>query len=331
MPHEIYIDTETAQASMVYVGEAPWHGLGTKLDRPATAARAIEAAKLDWKVVKKPLVAVGDDATTPVPDRFAVVRQDRWGKPSCPVLGIVGRDYQPLQNREAFEFFDPIAGKGAAIYHTAGALGNGERVWILARLPEDIRIIGDDIAEKYLLLSNSHDGLSSVQIKFTPVRVVCQNTLTMALRQGPTVRVIHTKDIHERLRNAERMLRLVHGRYDEIEEAFQAMTTIQMNSDRLAQYLRGVFPDPRDGEDETARKRMRVHRQWAEYFFVQGKGNQVQGVKGSLWAAYNGIAEYLDHRGAYQLPDRRLNSAWFGGGYLAKARAFMVAQEQLRA
>jgi phage/plasmid-like protein (TIGR03299 family) len=186
-----------------------------------------------------------------IPDKFAVVRQDLWGTPECSVLGVVGRDYTPLQNREAFGFFDHIVGKDAAIYHTAGALGQGERVWILAKLPTEIEVARDDISDKFLLLSNSHDGNSSVQIKFTPIRVVCQNTLTMALSQGPTLHVAHMKDIHRRLLEAERTLGLINRRFDEIEEEFQELVKMQLNQARLAEYLQRVFPDPQDEEDEN--------------------------------------------------------------------------------
>jgi phage/plasmid-like protein (TIGR03299 family) len=333
------LEIRNGKASMFYVGGAPWHGLGTKLDRPATAAEAIEVAHLDWDVDKKPLVVVQPpsvrslahkDVLLPVRDKYAVVRQDLWGKPECPVLGIVGRDYTPLQNRETFEFFDPIVGKDAAIYHTAGALGNGERIWILAKLPEEIRVKGDDVAGKYLLLSNSHDGNSSVQIKFTPIRVVCQNTLTQALSQGPTLRVAHTQDIHRRLREAERNLGLINRRFEEIEEEFQEMVRVQLNSSRLEEYLGLVFPEPEDEENEKARNRVRRDRGWAEYFFANGKGNHLEGVRGTLWAAYDGVAEYIDHRTTTQTDDRRLSSVWFGDGYLAKARASRVAEGKMQ-
>ena len=168
---------------MFYINEVPWHGLGTRLDKPATAQEAITAAKLDWQIKKLPLFA--GSKRIPVPDRFAVVRKSGNLIPEpirCWVSSATNT--RPCKISEAFAFFDPIVGQDAAIYHTAGALGNGERVWIWQNFPVTFDVVGDDITEKYLLLSNSHDGKSSVTIKFTPVRVVCQNTLTLALNDG---------------------------------------------------------------------------------------------------------------------------------------------------
>ena len=154
MSHNLMI--QNGEASMMYVGGVPWHGLGTALDKPATAEEAIQAARLDWTVKKLPLYASDGDNSLlrlPVPDKYAVAREN-----SLDVLGVVGSSYTTVQNREAFAFFDPIVGKQAAVYHTAGALGKGERVWILAKLPDSIRVVGDDITDKFLLLTNSHDG-----------------------------------------------------------------------------------------------------------------------------------------------------------------------------
>src|SRR5205807_7988364 len=128
--------------------------LGTVRWRPAGAAVGIDAANLGWSVVKKPLFA-GANEYRRVPDYFSMVREDDWNSNKSTILGIVSKGYTPLQNREAFTFFDPIIGQNAAVYHTAGALGKGERVWILSKLPGEIRVIGDDITHKYLLLSNS--------------------------------------------------------------------------------------------------------------------------------------------------------------------------------
>jgi len=328
MPHNL--SERDGNAAVMVVGEPAWHRLGTVLDGPATAEEAIQAAQLDWEVMKQPLFA-GQQRHS-VPDYYAIVRGDDWAKHKATVLGMVRGNYMPVQNREAFKFFDPIVGEGAAAYHTAGALGEGERVWIMARLPEDIRVIGDDIANKYLLLSNSHNGNSAVQIKFTPIRVVCENTLTMALSQGPTLRVPHTKDVHQRLRIAATMLNAIKIRFGELEDAFKRMATVQISSDRLQQYLVQVFPDPRRREDEARYNRAlaqaRTDRASAEHLFSMGRGNAQRGVAGTLWAAYNGVTEYVDQRKySKSTDDRRLEAIWFGDGYSIKARAFATAEK----
>jgi len=316
---------QNGQASMFYINEVPWHGLGTKLDKPATAQEAIEAAKLDWKVVKLPLFA--GSKRIPVPDRFAVVR--RTGdliQKTDPVLGVVSNEYTPLQNRQAFSFFDPIVGQNAAIYHTAGALGQGERVWILAKLPGHIRVAKDDITEKYLLLSNSHNGKSSVQIKFTPVRVVCQNTLTLALNEGSVWRVVHHADVRSKLEQAHQMLGLINERFDDMEQSFQAMSRVKMNTNRLTEYLATVYPDSKEPDKMVLVQR---DRNWSEFFFDQGRGNRMPGVAGTLWAALNGVTEWQDHRKSRQNENQRLATTWFGGSYQTKARAFTVAQDKM--
>jgi hypothetical protein len=140
MPHQIN--------SMFYNGEVPWHKLGTRLDHPATAEEAIQAAGLDYTVAKRPMKAIiHGHRYSDVPDHFATVRMDTGD-----VLGVVGNRYQPIQNQTALSFFDPLVGADEAVYETAGALGKGERIWILAKLPGYIKVRGKDIVNKYLLL-----------------------------------------------------------------------------------------------------------------------------------------------------------------------------------
>jgi phage/plasmid-like protein (TIGR03299 family) len=313
---------QNGRAQMFYVEEVPWHGLGTKLDKPATAREAIQAANLDWQVAKVPLFA--GSKRIPVPNKFATVRKtSNILSKSDPALGVVGANYCPLQNRDAFSFFDPIVGEDAAIYHAAGALGKGERIWVLAKLPDYIRVVGDDIAEKYLLLSNSHDGKSSVQIKFTPVRVVCQNTLTMALNDGNSSwRVVHHQGIHQRIKQAHEMLGLIKSKFNDLEASFKQMARVKMDKNRLTQYLAQVYPDPKE---ENKIEMVRRDRGWSEYFFNEGRGNRMPGVAGTLWAAFNGVTEWLDHRKSRQNENQRLNSVWLGESARIKNRAFEVA------
>jgi phage/plasmid-like protein (TIGR03299 family) len=319
------LSSHEGKVEMMYVREEPWHRLGTKLSEPATAAEAIEAAHLGWEVKKVPIYVKTLRRHQQIPNRFGIVRGDQITKSGAPVLGIVGAKYRPLQNRIAFEWFDGIVGAGAAIYHTAGALGHGERVWILAKLPGEIKVVGDDITDKYLLLSNSHDGESSVQVKFTPVRVVCKNTLTMALSQGPTLRISHTPSLHQRMADAKKNLGIIDRRYERMQADFQALAGVRMDRVKLAKYLSLVFPDAKDTEDERAKQRVTECRRACGELFENGRGNKLPGVSGTLWAAYNGIAEYVDFGPTSRSPSQRLESIWFGAGYLTKAKAFKVA------
>jgi phage/plasmid-like protein (TIGR03299 family) len=323
------IATIQGKPAIAYYGETPWHGLGQVLQKPATAAEAIAAAQLDWDVTKVPLHFRYGGSYLPVPNRYGIVRADRLPQTGLPpVLGIVGKEYRPLQNREAFAWFDPIVGEGAAIYHTAGALGDGERVWLLAKLPGELQVIGDDSADKFLLLSNSHDGSSSVQIKFTPVRVVCQNTLTMALRGGSCLNVPHTRALADRLKAARDTLGIINRRFEDITADFRSMAFSPVSSARLAGYLAEVFPEPAREEDDRARSRVKQARQESARLFEEGKGNAAPGVRGTLWAAYNGVAEFVDYAIRYRNADCRLDAVWFGSGYLSKARAFRLATDK---
>ena len=154
-------------------GPSPWHNLGIPLNHPATAREAIEIAGLDYTVVKRPL----ESSTGTKKDSFVTVRTDTGD-----VLGTVGQIYEPVQNRDAFGFFDTLVSEHKAVYETAGVNGLGERIWILAKLPGYIMVHGNDIVNKYLLLINSHDGSLPVRVKVMPIRVVCNNTLTSDFR-----------------------------------------------------------------------------------------------------------------------------------------------------
>jgi phage/plasmid-like protein (TIGR03299 family) len=335
MAHEIYIDN--GRASMMYADEVPWHGLGKRVTGAATAVEAIEAANLDWEVTKLPLYATNGMHGIQIDGKYATVRADKIGKTDCKVFGVVGEAYTPLQNRDAFSFFDTIVkDEKAAIYHTAGALGNGERIWILAKLPTDIRVADDDITNKYLLLTNSHNATSGVQIKFTPIRVVCQNTLTMALSSGRTISVPHYRTLEERLKKVGNLLGIVHKEFDQIEENFNELAKVKMDDEKLNEYFKAVFPDPEDKDNIIAIRKAEANRLRAEYLFDQGKGNKEPKFAGTLWAAYNGVTELIDHRvvssgisNTVGGESRRLNTLWFGKGAAVKARAYEIALEKL--
>ena len=309
------LNQANGKAAMMYVGEVPWHGLGTKLDKPATAAEAIEAAGLNFTVEKWPMRT--ERHSLSVNNHFATVRTD-----AKEVLGVVGSRYEPIQNKDAFTAFDTLVGEGEAIYHTAGALGKGERIWILAKMPDYIRITDNDIVEKFLLLTNTHDGTSVVRVKLTPIRVVCENTLSIALAGGmEEVRIRHTAQGIEKLKHAHEILGLSNKLYADLEQIFNRMSNTKMRSIDLELYARTVFPDPKNVEFS---QKMGDAREKVMELVETGRGAEMS--RGTLWGAYNAVTEFVDHIRLDNKSDSvRLKSMWFGSGEKIKKHAFEAA------
>jgi phage/plasmid-like protein (TIGR03299 family) len=338
MAHELLF-AENGKASMMYVNEVPWHGLGHKLTSPPTAEEAIRAAGLNWRVAKTPLFYHESIAVTGiVPGHFAVVPAGGWDKEPRPVFGVVTDQYKLLQNSEAFSFFDPLIENKKATYETAGALGDGERVWVMAKLAKTMRIgqSGNDEVQQYLLLSNSHDGKSAVQIKFTPIRVVCNNTLSMALQAGDAIRIEHTQDMGSQLGLAQTLFSKVSSRYDSIEESFQRMARASIIQKQVTEYFGKVFADPTPPKDKDGEKRYEMEKKRAERdreccnILLENPRNRMAGTAYTTWAVYNSVTDYVDHRHAAGNnrdvnPSTRLQSMWFGRGSAIKVLAFNAA------
>jgi phage/plasmid-like protein (TIGR03299 family) len=315
--------------SMFYVGNMPWHREGEKLFNPPDSITAIQRAGLDWEVKKTRLFVEGN---IPVDGYYGIIRNDKKS-----VLGVVREGYTPLQNWDAFTFFDPLIKKGFLEYETAGAIGNGEIIWILAKLKENptFSVCAHDEIAKYLLLSNSHDGLSAVSMKFTPIRVVCQNTLNLALERGETTRIRHISSIHVRLDYLSVAMGDILRIYEGAEKNFKAMYDLKLNEHETQGYFNALYPVVEEKEIKTesqfkAREK-NIKTQNILMSIYNSKINGMLGIRGRLWAAYNAVTEYIDHPEDYRLGENRLlKRIWFGEGEAYKARAYTVALELIK-
>ncbi len=307
--------------SLMYVGEKPWHGLGKKLEKVATSAEAIVAAGLDWKVEKLPIFANLVGQSLSIEDKFATVRMD-----TKQPLGVVGDIYKVLQNKEAFSFFDAVVGVKEAMYHTAGALGDGERVWILAKLPGYIRVKGDDVSEKFLLLVNTHDGTRAAQMMFTPIRVVCQNTLNIALADSSrNASIRHTTNMGTKIDQVRETLQIINARFSLFEEAAQKLAVVQLTQESFRDYLVGLKLAPKASEMDQATTRMRNIMDEVTLHFEHGKGADMSSAKGTAWGAFNAVVEYVDYSRGSDKVESRAKSLLFGTGANLKQLAWDAA------
>jgi phage/plasmid-like protein (TIGR03299 family) len=306
--------------TMAYAGETPWHKLGTKVDKAMTAAEALSAAGLNWKVEKRPVsfVNAGTGKQETVPDQFAVVRTDKEQ-----ALGVVGKVYQPLQNQEAFSFFDAVVQEKLAMYHTAGSLWGGTRIWLMAKLPQEVKVMGVDKVDFFTLLVNSHDGSSGVRMRHTSVRVVCWNTLTAALGEKGRAEfnVRHTVNMGIRVKDAREALGIMTRTSGDFLQAAETLARKKLNSRLVEEFLAGIGLEK--ASNTSARfdnKRMDVMR-----LIESGYGHNLAPIKNSLWTAVNAVTQYVDHDNGSRSDDQKLASQWFQGGETMKDKALRTA------
>lgn len=312
--------------TMAYVGAVPWHGQGTPVPPQVSAGEMIQAAGLDWTVDKRPARGYPPIKKKNKPDTYAkyeLVRLPRENTSEQEVmLGMVSDRYEPLQNVEAFQFFDALVDRKVATFETAGALGAGERVWVMAKMPDVIQVVRGDDCAKYLLLSNTHSGQGAVIVKFTAVRVVCQNTLMLSLKDGQRAfRVRHSRRMGARLDEISQLIAEINAAYARVAEAFRQFAEVQIKNDAmLNDYLSALFPQT-PAQQRDGRKSPKLLDVW-ERFETQ-PDLQEPGVRGSLWAAYNAVTGFEDYRRARdETAQKRLDRVWFGAGAELKARAF---------
>lgn len=318
MSHNLNFN-EAGQASMFYYGDEPWHGFGKKVNRALTAQEALEEAGLDYEVVKQPIY-LGDN--TKIDGKFATCRTDKTGEDS--VLGVVGDRYTVIQNADMLNFFDPIVGRQEAVYHTAGVLGKGERIWLMAKLPESMRIGNEDIIDKYILLTNSHDGTKSAIVKICTTRVVCENTLNFSLLdEGKQFNIRHTTNYQDKLDQAYKVLGIAQDYFKVVEQQIQQMSMVDFNDKQLMDYVNGLLGITEQKEmDEEISTRMINKR--AEILELAETGKGADMTRGTLWGAVNAVTEFVDHHSTVK-NGKYIDSVWFGSGNDLKTKAYTTA------
>jgi phage/plasmid-like protein (TIGR03299 family) len=313
----------TKTDGMMYVGAEPWHGLGVKLDNPATAEEAIAAANLDWQVIEEPIYTQDPAGVfRPIPNKKAIIRED-----TREVFAAMGNGYTITQNRTKFDFFNAVVGQDLAIYHTALSLHGGRRICILAKLPQDIEIIPGDVVQPYILLSDSHDGSMALRMRLTPIRVVCANTLSVALHQaGTSFYAKHTRNILSKAADARELLGMADAYFQLFATQVDELVSTRMTALETQSYFQKVYQF--DQGKTFAKQDHRVVTAYDQTIdLLSHPTNRIGGIEGTAWAALNAVTYYVDHeravRGSQEAQqDRRLNGSWFGSGAKIRQRAY---------
>lgn len=300
------------------IHQVPWNGIATEFKDVATAEEALATAGLNFTTTKIEVKSLGQT----LHEKYAMWRTDKLANPKG-YLGMVGKGYHPIQNVDAMSFFDNIVAKDEAIYHSAGLIGNGERVWLLAKLPGRMKINNKDLIDKYVLIINSHNGLSSLLVKFTTVRLVCNNSLNIAIndKSQREVRIKHRSSADEKIKNAHKIMGIAQDAFHSWETKIKKLAKINISGKELHKYFDKVLDIQKSKKISTKL----IHRkELLDKLFKEGAGADISG--GTVWGALNAVTEYNDHFKNYK-NGKNVHGIWFGSGDRMKIRAERVAEE----
>lgn len=267
--------------NMFYVRETPWHGLGVKVEEAPNSADALKLAGLDWEVQPRPIFT---DSGIQIPGYVANTRSSDNN-----ILGIVSDKYKIVQNADAFKFTDNII-EGDVRYETAGSLRNGKSVWLLAKLPET-KILGDEVAP-YLCFSNTHDGTGAVKVFMTPVRVVCNNTLNLAMNTARrTWTCKHMGRIEDKMAEASATLQLANKYMDNLAITADRLANVNITNDEIRAYMQELFPINTEDSDRQQGNMKKAQTDLMACYYM----DDLDKFRGTAWGFVNAVADYADH------------------------------------
>jgi phage/plasmid-like protein (TIGR03299 family) len=318
MAHEL--EMIDGQASMAYAGDVPWHGLGVKVLPDLTPEQMLKAAKLDWTVEKVPSYVIINDEPQ-FTGQSALVR----GRDSK-ILDMVSDDWNPVQNEEAFEFFHEFVMAGDMEMHTAGSLKEGQIVWGLAKVKDSFELFGGDQIDSYMLFTNFHKYGFSTDLRFTPIRVVCNNTLTLSLgsKTERMIKISHRRVFDPKI--AKEALGIATDKLKKYKEMATFLGSKRAKDEDIVEYFKRVFPV--SGGNENSKKEISKNAQTAIDILHTQPGAQY--AEGSWWQPFNSVTYITDHL-AGRSADTRLQSSWYGSNKNLKIKALEIAVEMAEA
>lgn len=269
--------------SMFYVREAPWHGLGTKVAEAPTSEKALIEAGLNWNVIQEPIFTENQEAITGY--KANVRDSDRK------VLGVVSDRYKVIQNSEAFVFTDELLGEGVR-YETAGSLQGGKKVWLLAHMPHEYIISGERISP-YLLFSNTHDGSGAIKVALTPIRVVCQNTLNLALQSAKrSWAMIHTGNIQSKIQEARDTLFMAEKYMDSLGKEFERLRMKKLTDKQVNDYIELLLPVENGATSQQIKNMQKLQEDMKLRYF---EAPDLQDVGKNAYRFINAVSDFATH------------------------------------
>jgi len=314
------IEMLNGKAQMAYAGDKPWHGLGTEVPRDLTPAQMLEAAGLDWTVAKVPAFAKVGGKQVAIGQSALVRSLDNS------ILDVVSDDWNPVQNEEAFDFFNEFVAAGDMEMHTAGSLRDGQIIWGLAKVKESFELFKGDQIDSYLLFSNFHKYGFSTDVRFTPIRVVCNNTLTLSLNSKVErmVKISHRKVFDPS--NVKEMLGIATNKLAKYKDMAEFLGSKKAKDEDIVQYFQRIFPVT--GSNENKKKEVSKNAQIAMDILHTQPGAEY--AEGTWWQPFNAVTFMTDHI-IGRTADTRLTSAWYGYNKGVKTKALETAIEMAEA